>query len=117
MILEDKVQIRQLVNYKILNDEELIGFTGDSQCPVPGTEDYYLGYWSFLEVDEPYDNDDVECLDDEEEFGDSEPYTLDSWIPISWLFENVEYPWEIWNDNGHPCLVILNYSKEMNDYE
>ena len=79
------VKYRELVNTAILNDEEWLGFFGDSEYETDDGE-IRMGYWSFIGVFRKLDDD----ISDDALTG--------------------EYIYRVMNDNGNVCEIILTYN-------
>lgn len=92
------VTFRKLVNGAILNSEEWIRFTGDSEYT---TKDglLRLGYWIFEAIKKDTETD----------------LTLDSEIKDENL--NGFQSFLVKNDNGTVCKITLIYGDENNEYD
>lgn len=88
------ITFRKLVNFFILNDDEWVGFFGDSEY-VHENGEVKMGYWSFLDIIEP------------ESIRVKEHFTLDDEIDDSELLNPT--PWMVKNDNGQLCVVEIRY--------
>ena len=88
------VKFRELVNWHILNDDEFVGFFGDSEY-FSENGGLKMGYWSFLDIIEP------------ENIRVKENFTLDDKIDDSELLNPT--PWLVENDNGKLCVVQIMY--------
>lgn len=84
---------RELVNPAILNDEDMVGFFGDSEYEnVDGK--LIMGYWTFVDVlkDEPVRDTD---------------WNLDSVIEEETLWDGIQN-YLVRNDNGTLCEIKLH---------
>ena len=87
------VKYRELVNTAILNDEEWLGFFGDSEYETDDGE-IRMGYWSFIGVFRNIPQRFYKELDDD----------------ISDDALTGEYIYRVMNDNGNVCEIILTYN-------
>ena len=88
------LKFRNLVNPLILNDEDMVGFQGDSEY-INGNGKLICGTWTF----EDADIDEVKDTD----------WNLDSEIPEDVLWDEITY-YLVANDNGKLCEIRLVYN-------
>lgn len=89
------LKFRDLINPAILNDEDMVGFTGDSEYTDEEGE-LIMGSWIFVDAM----NDGTPVREDD--------WTLDSKIKESTLYDNIKY-YHVVNDNGTLCEIKLNF--------
>ena len=87
---------RELINYSILNDENMVGFQGDSEYENCDG-DMVFGSWSFTGV---YEDEPIKDSD----------WNLDSEIPEHTLWDEIQ-DYLVRNDNGTLCEIRLMFDK------
>ena len=89
------LKFRDLINPAILNDEDMVGFQGDSEY-TNEDEELIMGSWSYIDAM----NDGTPVRE--------EDWNLDSEIKESTLYDNIQY-YDVVNDNGTLCEIKLNF--------
>ena len=87
---------RELINSTILNDEDMVGFQGDSEYRNCDGK-LVFGSWSFTDV---YEDEPVQESD----------WNLDSEIPEHTLWDGIQ-DYLVRNDNGTLCEIQLKFRK------
>jgi hypothetical protein len=88
------LKFRDLINPNILNDEDMIGFQGDSEY-VNGDGELVCGTWTFIDKGFDVREDD---------------WNLDSEILEDVLWGNLTH-YLVKNDNGTVCEIRLQYNR------
>lgn len=88
------LKFRELVNPNVLNDEDMVGFIGDSEYETVDGK-LVCGSWLFVDV---YDDEPVKETD----------WNLDSQIKEETLYDNIQY-YLVRNDNGNMCEIKLKF--------
>ena len=90
------IKIRDLLNPKILNNEDYVGFYGDSEYTNEDGE-LVMGAWRFILIYDGW-------------LRNHEYLTLDDEIDES-LLTSEDSSIEVFNDNHELCLVEFHYNK------